>query len=165
MDKEVTIIMLGIIAVIILPFLLFYFFKKRREIKFLKHFRNLAQQEKLIISQKEFWDHSYAIAIDTNLNKIIYAKRLRDETAGTIIDLADVEKCRIVSTDKTQKSLNGKDPQTDRLDLVFTFRNSDMPEKVLEFYENTEFMPNTEDRFNIEKWYNIINSNLKETNK
>jgi hypothetical protein len=165
MDKEATIIMLGIVAVIILPFLLFYFFKKRREIKFLKHFRNLAQQEKLIISQKEFWDHSYAIAIDTNLNKIIYAKRLRDETAGTIIDLADVEKCRIVSTDKTQKSQNGKDPQTDRLDLVFTFRNSDMPEKVLEFYENTEFMPNTEDRFNIEKWYSIINSNLKEINK
>jgi hypothetical protein len=165
MDKEATIIMLGIVAVIILPFLLFYFFKKRREIKFLKHFRNLAQQEKLIISQKEFWDHSYAIAIDTNINKIIYAKRLRDETAGTIIDLADVEKCRIVRTDKTQKSQNGKDPQTDRLDLVFTFRNSDMPEKVLEFYENTEFMPNTEDRFNIEKWYSIINSNLKEINK
>jgi hypothetical protein len=165
MDKEATIIILGIVAVIILPFLLFYFFKKRKEIKFMRHFRTLAQQEKLIISQNEFWDHSYAIAIDTNLNKIIYAKRQRDESAGTIIDLADVEKCRIVSTDKTQKNQNGKDPQTDRLELVFTFRNSDMPEKVLEFYENTEFMPNAEDRFHIEKWYNVINTNLKEINK
>jgi hypothetical protein len=165
MDKEATIIMLGISAVIILPFLLFNFFKKRKEIKFLKHFRILAQREKLIISQKEFWDHCYAIAIDTNLNKIIYAKRLRDETAETIIDLADIEKCRIVSTDKTQKSQNGKNPVTDRLELVFTFRNSDKPEEVLEFYENTEFMPNAEDRFHIEKWYNIINTNLKEIRK
>jgi len=165
MDKEATIIILGIVAVIILPFLLFYFFKKRKEIKFMKHFRILAQQEKLIISQKEFWDHRYAIAIDTNMKKIIYAKRLGDETAGTIIDLADVEKCRIVSTDKTQKSQNGKDPLTDRLELVLTFRNSDIPEKVLEFYENTEFMPNAEDRFHIEKWYNIISSNLKEIKK
>jgi hypothetical protein len=163
MDKEATIIILGIVAVITLPFLIFYVIKKRKEIKFLKHFKSLAQKEKLIISHKEFWDHSYAIAIDNKLKKLIYAKRMEGETAGTIIDLSEVEKCRIVRTNKTQPSLNGKDPLTDRLEMIFTFRNSEIPEKVLEFYENSDFMPNAADSFHIEKWFNIINSNLKDT--
>ena len=49
----------------------------------------------------------------------------------------------------------------DRLELVFTFRKSDLPEKVLEFYDSKEFMPTDKDHSLIENWLQIINSNLK----
>jgi hypothetical protein len=162
MDKSATIIMLGLVVIITLPFLIIYIIKKRKDIKFLSHFTNLAQKEKIMISQKEFWNHSYAIGIDNNSKKIIYANRLKDETTGTIIDLADIEKCRIVTINNSIKNQNGKNPKTDRLELVFTYRNPAIPEKALNFYENAEFMPNADECSHIENWYRIINSNLKQ---
>jgi hypothetical protein len=162
MDKQATIIMFGIIAAILLPFFIMYLIKKRKDIKFLKHFSDLAHNEKITISEKEFWDHTYAIAIDNTSKKILYTNRLKDGASGTIIDLTEVEKCRIISINKTQKSQNGKDPLADRLELVFTFRNTGKPEQSLEFYENPEFMPNAEEYAHAEKWNQIINSSLKQ---
>jgi hypothetical protein len=164
MDTQSAIIILGIVVAITLPFLIIYLNKKRKDIKFLKHFTSLAHKEKIFISEKEFWDHNYAIAIDNTSKKILYANRLKNGTSETIIDLAEVEKCRIVTINKTQKNQNGKNPLTDRLELVFTFRSAEKPEQILEFYENPEFMPNAEEYAHIEKWYQIINSSLKQTN-
>jgi len=162
MDKAATIIMSGIFAAIILPFFIIYLIKKRKDIKFLNHFSNLAHKEKITISEKEFWDHTYAIAIDYSSKKILFANRLKNGASGTIIDLNEVEKCRIISINKTQKNLNGNDPRTDRLELVFTFRNTEKPEQSLEFYENPEFMPNAEEYAHAEKWNQIINSSLRQ---
>lgn len=165
MDTHSTIIILGIIVAIAIPFLIISFIKKRKDTKFLKHFTALAHKEKIIISEREFWNHSYAIARDNSSKKILYANRLKDGASGTIIELAEVEKCRIVVINKSQKNQNGKNPLTDRLELVFTFRNTEKPEQVLEFYENPEFMPNAEECSHLEKWYQIINSKLNEIKK
>jgi hypothetical protein len=164
MDKQSAIIILGIVVALALPFLIISFFKKRKDIKIMKHFTGLAIKEKLNISKREFWDHNYAIAIDNTSNKILYANRLNDGASGTIIDLNEVENCRKVIINKTQKNLNGNDPLTDRLELVFTFRKTELPEKVLVFYENPEFMPDAEECSHLENWYQIINSNLKQSN-
>jgi hypothetical protein len=164
MDKLSTIIVLGIIVAITLPFLIMSFIKKQKDIKFLKHFMSLAHKEKINISRREFWNHNYAIAIDNNSKKMIYANRLKDQASGTIIDLNGVENCRKVIVNKTQKNQNGNNPLSDRMELVFTFRNPELPEKVLEFYENSEFMPNSEECSHLENWHQIINSNLKQSN-
>lgn len=164
MDTQSSIIILGIVIAITLPFLIISFIKKRKDIKFLNHFTSLAHKEKIIISKRDFWDHNYAIAIDNNSKKMIYSNRLKDEASGTIIDLNEVENCRKIIINKTQKNQNGNNHLTDRLELVFTFRNPELPEKVLEFYENPEFMPNPEECSHLDNWYQIINSNLKQKN-
>ena len=164
MDTQSSIIILGIVIAITLPFLIISFIKKRKDIKFLNHFTSLAHKEKIIISKRDFWDHNYAIAIDNNSKKMIYSNRLKDEASGTIIDLNEVENCRKIIINKTQKNQNGNNHLTDRLELVFTFRNPELPEKVLEFYENPEFMPNPEECSHLDNWYQIINSNLKPKN-
>jgi len=56
---------------------------------------------------------------------------------------------------------DGKSNISDRLELVSTFRKSDISEKVLEFYDSKEFMPTDKDLSLIENWLQIINSNLK----
>jgi hypothetical protein len=161
MDKQSLIIILGIVAVITLPFLVITLIRKRKDAIFMKHFTDLAHKKELNISRREFWDHNYAIAIDNNSKKIIYANRLKNGEAASIIDLAEVENCRKVIINKTQKNLNGNDPLTDRLELVFTFRKPEFPEKVLVFYENPEFMPNADECSHLENWHQIINSNLE----
>ena len=160
MDKASTLIMLGIIAITILPFLLFFLFKKNKDIKFLKHFSDFAHKEKILITEKQFWDHKFVIGIDTDSKKIIYANRLNGSVEEAVIDLAKVERCRIVTINKANK-VNGKNPATDRLELVFTFRNSETPEKILTFYEHAEFMPNADECLIAENWYQLISSNLK----
>jgi hypothetical protein len=162
MDKASTIIMLGIIVATILPFFIFYIIKKGKDGKFLKHFIDLAQKEKISISQREFWDHKFVIGIDTDSKKIIYANKLQNEVEEAVIDLTEVEKCRVVTINKANKSQNGKNPTSDRLELVFTYRNAEKPEKSLKFYENDEFMPNAAECSHVENWYNIISAKLKE---
>src|SRR5665647_1360035 len=120
MDTQSSIIILGIVIAITLPFLIISFIKKRKDIKFLNHFTSLAHKEKIIISKRDFWDHNYAIAIDNNSKKMIYSNRLKDEASGTIIDLNEVENCRKIIINKTQKNQNGNNHLTDRLELVFT---------------------------------------------
>lgn len=162
MDKASTIIMVGIIAATILPFLIMYLIKKGKDTKFLKHFTNLAHREKVNISQRELWDHKYVIGIDKVSKKIIYANKLQDEIEEAVIDLNEVEKCRVVTINKANKGQNGKNHVSDRLELVFTFRNAEKAEKILKFYENAEFMPNSDECSHVENWYNIIRANLKE---
>jgi hypothetical protein len=160
MDTGALIIILAITAAIILPFFIMYLFKKRKYMKFENEFIELAQKEGIILSQKEIWNHRYAIGLDNNSKKIIYTNKKKENVESSVIDLTEVSKCNILSVNKTVKNQNGKSALTDRLELVFTFRNPLSPAKNLEFYESSEFMPNEEERAHIEKWLQIVNSNI-----
>jgi hypothetical protein len=165
MDSKSTIIGVWIIVLIILPFIISYLYNKMKAKKFEKDFLSLSEKEKIIISQKAFWKKCYSIGIDTDSKKLLYLNKHSEKEHGTLIDLSEIEKCMVVHTDKTVKSQNGNTNPTNRLDLVFTYKNSDMPEKVLEFYNNPEFMPTMDDFSHIENWLNIVNSNLKNNKK
>jgi hypothetical protein len=79
--------------------------------------------------------------------------------------LSEIEKCRLATIDKHIKSQNSNNDKTNRLELVFTYSNSNIPEKVLVLYKNAEFMPNTDDIAHVEKWLSIINANIKTSQK
>lgn len=161
MDKGSAIIVLVIVALIVLPFIFHNMYKKMKDMKFLRDFRNLAEKEKIVITQKELWNNCYAIGIDNDSKKIIYAIKQKEKVEGTLIDLSEVEKCRIANINRTTKSQDGKNNISDRLELIFTFRKSDIPEMVLEFYNSKEFMPTDKELSLIENWLQIINTNLK----
>jgi hypothetical protein len=160
MDTRATMIILVITVLIILPFIISSLYKKRKNMKFLKDFRNLAEKAKIVISQKELWDNSYIIGIDNNSKKVLYANKRKDKIEEILIDLNEVDKCRIANINRTLKGQSGINNVSDRLELVFTFRKSDIPEKSLEFYDSTEFMPTEKEISIIENWLKIVNSNL-----
>jgi hypothetical protein len=120
-----------------------------------------SEKAKLTFSQKELWNNCYAIGIDTDSKKLLYFNKNEERETGTLIDLSAVDKCRLATTDRHIKSLNSINNKTNRLELVFTFTDSSILEKVLEFYKNAEFMPNTDDFAHAENWLSIINSYLK----
>jgi hypothetical protein len=165
MDTGSAFIILGIVAIIVLPFIFHSLYKKRKDMKFMKNFISLAEKEKIAISQKELWNSCYIIGIDNDSKKLLYINKRKEGAQEILIDLTEVENCRIASVNKTLKGQSGNRNKSDRLDLVFTFRKSDIPEKSLEFYDSTEFMPTDKENSIIENWLNIINSNLPGSRK
>ena len=165
MDTGATIIVLGIVAIIVLPFIFHSLYKKQKDMKYLKDFISLAEKEKIVISQKELWNNCYIIGIDNTTKKILYTNKRKEKVEEILIDLTEVEKCRIASINRTLKGQSGNSNISDRLELIFTFRKSDIPEKSLEFYDSKEFMPTDKETSIIENWLHIINSNLISSKK
>ena len=160
-DIGSALIVAMIFGIIILPIVIYNLLKKRKHSKFRKDFIKLAESEKVVISKKEIWNHCYAICIDEEAKKILYAIKRADKIDKTLIDLASVESCRIANLSKTIKNQDGKPNVSDRLELVIRPRNSGNPEQLLEFYDSKEFMPSPDDVSRAEKWLNIVTSNLK----
>lgn len=161
MDKSSTIIALGLVVLTALPFIIYNLYKKMKKMKFLKDFINMSEKAKLKFSQKELWNNCYAIGIDSDSKKLFYFNKQENREDGSLIDLSEVERCRLVTTDRHVKIQNSKNNQTNKLELAFTYKSSTVPEKALEFYKNAEFMPTTDDFAHAENWLSIINSNLK----
>lgn len=165
MDTGAALMVLGIVVILILPFIFHSLYKKRKDMKFLKGFISLAEKEKIVISQKELWNNCYIIGIDNNSKKILYTNKRKEIAEEILIDLNEVDKCRIANINRTLKGQTGNSSISDRLELVFTFRKSDIPEKSLEFYDSKEFMPSDKEYSIIENWLQIVNSNLISSRK
>jgi hypothetical protein len=121
----------------------------------------MSEKAKLTFSLREIWNTCYAIGIDTDSKKLLYLNKQEDGEGGTLIDLSGIENCRIIMTDRHLESQNGNNNETNRIDLVLKYLNSNKAEKRLEFYKNPEFMPTSDDFGQVENWLNIINSNVK----
>jgi hypothetical protein len=161
MEIKSTIILLGIIASVIIPFILYSVLKRMKRKQFRNAFLSRAEKEKIRLSQKELWGNRYAIGIDTETKNLIHLIRRDENEEISVIDCSEVMTCRIVHTEKIEDNLSGNNNHINRLDLVFTFKGASMPEKVLEFYNNPEFMPSADDHSHIERWLNIVNENTK----
>jgi hypothetical protein len=160
-DTGAAIIVLAIIAIIALPFIFINLNRKQRDLKFIKEFNHMAEKEKILISKREILNNCYAIGIDNHSGKLLYINKRNGEAENVLIDLSEVDNCRIANINKTFKTQDGKNNLSDRIELIFTFIRSDIPEKALEFYYSKEFMPTEKEQYHAENWLQIINSNLK----
>jgi|WetSurMetagenome_2_1015567.scaffolds.fasta_scaffold21743_4 hypothetical protein len=161
MDNGTTIMGICILALLVLPFIISYTRKTMKHKNLMRFIREVSEKEKLKISQYQMWEHNYIIGIDTESGKLIYFNKKENKKQGIVINLPDVAKCRIISTDQPQKKQSGDASPAYRLDLILTLNNSSDGEMVLEFYNSIAFSPSSEDFSIIKKWSDIVNSNLK----
>lgn len=161
MDITLIIMAIVLMAIIISPFLLHYLSQKRKEAKILHEFLSLAESENAKLSQMEFWRQRYGIGIDEVSKKMFYISINKEKGERTIINLSEVDQCRINAISRNAKTTSGNVTVIERLDLVFTFNTPDKPEKTLQFYDSAEFISTDNERVLIEKWFGIIKSNLK----
>lgn len=157
MDLGSAIFGIFALACFIVPVIYLQRAKKKERTKFLKGFTDLAEQQQLSISEHDFWNHCFAIGIDTSKNKLFYLKKQKETEQKFLIDLSEVEYCRV---NNINRSVN-QDKIIERLELVFTFRNSKLPQKALEFYNKDETMALHDELQLIEKWKTNINSRLE----
>lgn len=157
MDLGSVVIALVLLAFLIVPFIYYSGVQKKKRNIFLKEVIELAEQQKINFSQYEVWGQYYGLGIDNSTNKLFYYKKKGDKELKVLIDLSEVEKCRVNNINRTIKDTR----IIDQLELVFRYRNAKLPEMTLEFYNNEESMSLNDELQLTEKWATIVNSNLK----
>jgi hypothetical protein len=157
MDLGSAIFGLITLACFIVPIVYLQITKKKEEKRFLKNFLDVAAQQGLVIAQSDFWNHSYAIGIDSKANKLFYLKKHEGVEQKTLVNLAEVVNCKLINVNR-----NVNDSRVvDHVGLSFTFRNVRMPEQTLAFYNREESMGIGDEIQLSEKWKAISDSGIQ----
>lgn len=157
MDLRSAIIALVLLALFIGPLFYYRMAQKKKRNNFFKELTKLAEQEKVNFSQHDVWGLYYGLGLDNSTHKLFYFKKRDGREKKVLIDLNEVEKCRVNNINRTVNDTR----VIDRLELVFIYRNARLPEVILEFYDNEESMSLNDELHLTEKWKTIINSSLK----
>jgi hypothetical protein len=160
---EIGPLLVGIatIVLVVAPFVYLHKAQKNKELRFLNAFLALAEKQSLKITQHELWNMIYAIGLDPQSKKIFYLKRSGEKDLTMLVDLAEIEKCRVVNRSRSMKTSHGSSKVIDRLDLGFVNRNHQKSEKYLEFFNGDESLSLRGELPLVEKWCGIINAHLK----
>jgi hypothetical protein len=154
MSIDITTIIISIIglALFFIPVILDWLSKKKNKKTIEQQFLDLAKNKNVKITYHETWRNSKAIGINSGSRKLFYLKKQEGNDQEILIDLAEVKECRI---DKKSKMNT-----TDQINLVFTFKNSGNPEKLLTFYRKDQDQALQDEIDLAEKWVGIINLKL-----
>ncbi|MBU2940329.1 hypothetical protein KO494_12355 [Lacinutrix sp. C3R15] len=160
MDSTTTIIGVLIVFIIVLPIVAIQRSQTSKKKKSRKGFINEALQNNVTIDQPDFWGSYYAIALDTDQNKLIYSKIINEVYNTKIIELNQVRSCAIVRTNRTFKNKNTFKTETDKIDLVIEYKTTNKPKEVLEFYNVDVNIEMSNEVSLLEKWETKIKSNI-----
>lgn len=160
MDSKSIIIGAIVIAVCILPFILMSINIKRRERKKISLFKNIVNENNCILSKYEICG-DFVIGIDETRKYIFFNKQLKDNVLKEIINLHEIQHCKVKNGARVVTSKNGTYNVIDKLELIFNPLDKNKKEIVLEFFNvnnNTQLIDELQ---SIEKWSKIINDCIK----
>lgn len=153
-------IMIGVVIALIIftPLLLIQASQKRQKKNSRKGFMDEVSKHLLHVKAPNFWGTYYAIAMDETANKLIYSKILDAEHQITIVNLSSVDSCEIVRTQRTLKNKTTSKIETDKIDLVVTYKSKN--KDVLEFYNVDVNFEMSNEIALLDKWNSIIKSKI-----
>jgi len=157
-----SLILIGVIflAAFILPVVYIHRVQKNKGKNFLKHYMTLAEKNQVKIVENDMWDSSNCIGIDTVSKKILVLKKNDEGEESILIDLKEVDKCFASPTYRSFKG-NKNNKILERLDLVFTYKNSSKPENQINFFINSGNSTLSDQQVLAEKWCGIVNKHLQ----
>ena len=156
-------ILIGSVALVamVAPVMYIHKTRKNKETSFISRFNELAMQNNVNIAQPETWNIHYAMGLDAAANKILYLKKNENQENMVVIDLRQVERCRVANKTHQVKS-NGKNiAVTDSLHLAFILKDKSKADKTVEFYNGDESLCLRGELPLVEKWCDLINQQLK----
>lgn len=166
MDTGTTLIGIGFILLMVLPFVAYYLVQKVKARRFVRHFFHSSASHNLSLDQNDTWRRNYAIGIDSGANQLFYLNKGKTPEQEAVIDLSKVAKCRVSNGIKSVKTDNGTKDFTDILGLAFTFSDPGKDEVILEFYDGSELMSHPDGELEIaERWLATVNSCIKSKTK
>tara|TARA_R100001143_G_scaffold63387_1_gene70089 strand:- start:26451 stop:26948 length:498 start_codon:yes stop_codon:yes gene_type:complete len=159
-DIPSLIILTVVLSFFFVPIIYFECFKKRATKKITTYFNQVAQNNNLVLSQFEVWRDQYGIGIDTGAKKIMYLNQANGQNNTVILDLSEINKCRISKEDEQIKTPDGVRNITSWVALRIEFLSLKKTGILLEFYKGKNG-DSVRDEFKLaEKWSKIINSKL-----
>lgn len=158
----------GIIGILFLLFCFIIFLilsrgNRKREKQLLQQLRKLAELGNFTISQYDIWKDS-AIGIDKITNTLFVIRELNNQPESYTINLAEIQKCRVINTNKAISNKEVRYKAIGKVELLFSNRNKNKPETRVEFYnlENDSTTLSGELQL-AEKWCKISNDNCKDS--
>ena len=161
MDLETTIFVLVLILSIAIPIVILNRKKTQHEKEFVKMFFDLAKKNGCTISEYDIWNNSRVIGIDPQTHKLFFIKRVTGTIETEEINLLEIQKCKVINTNRIFISKDSRHKVIDKLEVVFTYSDQKKTDKILEFY-NTECDSLIIDKelHLTEKWSEIANKNI-----
>lgn len=160
MDKGSAIMGAIVIALIVLPFLIFGQSARRKKSQLLKQLKALASANNGQISRHEFSGHTL-IGMDDNKHLVFFIKKIHDQVTEKFIDLAGIQEVKVFNGGKVVNNQNAEVRISDKLELGFIPRDSSQEMIKLEFF-------NVKDNFQLhtelqvaEKWAELIHQLIK----
>ncbi|MFA5432545.1 MAG: hypothetical protein WC319_06685 [Candidatus Paceibacterota bacterium] len=153
MDWGTAIVGLIMLLICIVPFVIMYYNRKKKENKMLQSLNEIAKPHNCKISQHEFCG-DYVMGIDESRNFVFFFKQKKEEAISQFVDLSEIQICQVVKKAISTYS-------TQRLELVFLPTNKSKTETKFELYDeevNTQL--SGELQF-VDKWAKQINDRLK----
>lgn len=135
MDLESLIILLTMIFLCGIPIVVMNSKKKIKEKLFLKSLFTLAEENHSKISEFDKMDR-IAIGIDNVNCKLFYINRTADKLSEFVVDLKEVEKCRIINLSRTVSGDHVSQTVIEKIGLELRFYDQKRSELNLELYNS-----------------------------
>jgi hypothetical protein len=150
------------IILIALCFLLFFFYiriKREQHKNLMDEITKLATQNNLQISKFDMCGNMI-IAIDERKGHILFFKLGKTENISKIVNLTDIERCKVSNHYKKDHSENKTNDEEDQMGILFKPYNSNKPEVYICF-KNKEDKKHVSKRFMLTyKWSYMINNRI-----
>ncbi|MDD3875795.1 MAG: hypothetical protein PHT69_04185 [Bacteroidales bacterium] len=155
-------IYIGIILLVlcIVPFVIVNYIKGQNKKRILKSLKNIARQHNCQIGQHELFGN-FIIGLDENKNAVLFYKMTKNNTVEQHIELEKIQSCKVINTNKTNKSKTGHSQVFEKYELSFIPIDKSKAEITLEFYDEEESLQPSGEVQIMEKWSNLINNRLK----
>jgi len=160
MDWGTAIVGLIMILICIVPFVIMYYNRVKKENKMLQSLNEIAQQHNCKIAQHEFCG-DYVMGIDENRNFVFFFKQKKEEAISQFVDLSEVQICQVVKKTRNVKNDIGSLGFIERVELSFTPTNKTKGEKRFELYDKEINMQLSGELQFVDKWTKQINDRLK----
>ena len=162
MDLKSVIILAIILFLTFLLIKIFSIKSRNKEQKILAKLIGFAQENESTITKYNHWSNTLIGIDESSLKKVFFIRKNSHNEFRKVIDLSEVQKCRVVNVTRTVGEGKNKQSVIDKIELRFTFNNKNTPEIALEFY-NSDFdsLTLSGELQLAENWLQIINKNLK----
>ncbi|MBX2926231.1 MAG: hypothetical protein KF852_00220 [Saprospiraceae bacterium] len=162
MDSGTALVGGILILICILPFVLMNMSAKKKKRQFLQLLFDLAGKNNGKISQHDHWNGT-AIGLDETTNTIFFIKKLKEDVTSRQVNLAEVQKCRVVQTHNAASGKGGSAPVIEKIELAFAYRDKGRAETTLEFYNDETDSFLSGELQQAEKWSKIANARIAQT--
>ena len=137
MESGSMIFLAVLVAVCVIPMLIISAKKKKKEKLFLQELFNLAEKSNCKIAEHEIW-HNAEIGIDKSARKLFFIRKAGEDVISKTVDLAEMQKCRFVNTNRSVGNGSSTQVVIERLELIFTNQDRNKADEILAFY-NSEY--------------------------
>ena len=160
MDLGATIVGIAILVLCSIPFIVISRNHRQRKQNLLQGLINFARKNQGNISRYDVWNKSI-IGMDDTTPRIFFAKKAAHGEIQQMISLAEVQKCRVVTSDRLIGQDVANQKVIEKLELIFTHWEKSTPESVVEFYNTDTDIPTLTGELQLaEKWCKMVNDGL-----